>query len=146
MNEWASKTLKILEDRRESKRIQEQVFLEKRQIQKAHGLPLWRQVKQIAENNCAAFNLEAGNDALVVETTKEAIFRVAANIDEHPGTLHASFDEKTGKLSWHGGGKHGECSLVVTDDGEARFQDSGHQITPTSIAEQMLSAVVLGPR
>lgn len=142
MTDWADYAIGRLEKQRQDQRLKDQKFVEKQRIKKAHGIPLWRQIRQIIKDNCSALNTKVGKEMLVFEVTQDREVSVRAHLDSDVRRLHALFDEETGKLSWECGEKSGDWEVAVTDEGGAQFQWGMIPTVPTSIVKQMLDALL----
>ena len=144
MADWADNALAKLKRQHEEKQLQDAVFLEKQQVKKAKGMPLWREVRQKVKENCEALNTKAGKSLLRFGVTQEMELIVASEIDNRHGQLDAIFDGDAGRLSWSCGEKSGQWDISVSEDGSAKFHHGMIPTTTESIAKQMLDALVFG--
>jgi hypothetical protein len=144
MADWADDVLAKLRKQQEQKQLQDAVFLERQQIKKAQGLPLWREVRQKVKENCDALNVRSGRSLLRFGVGQERELVVASEIDTRRDRLNAHFDEEAGSLSWTCGEKSGQWDIAVLGDGSARFQNETVSMTPELIAKQLLETLVFG--
>ena len=144
MNDWSDYALARLQKQREDQRMKDEKFLEQQRIKKAFGAPLWHELRQMIVENVIAFNAKVNNTLLVFEVTEDSELSVRSKIDGNIRRLHASFDDEVSRLSWECATKSGQWDVAATDEGGVRFEWGSTAITPASIAEQMLDALLFG--
>jgi hypothetical protein len=144
MNDWADYAVSRLRKQQQDRRIKDEKFLEKQRLKRAHGIPLWGQVREILKKNCAAFNTKMGEELLVLETTQEMELSVRSHVGGDLRRLRALFNSETGTVSWECGESNGTWELAVSDDGTAQFQSAMIPTTSDSMAKQMLDALLFG--
>lgn len=143
MNDWSDYALGRLKKQAEDQRLKDQKFLEKQRLKKAHGTPLWHEVRRIAKENAEHLNAKAGREILVFEVTQNTTLKVRANLESGPRTLQALFDGETGKVEWECEGKAGAAwNVLIEDDGTPRFYWSLVPTTPASMVKQMLDKLL----
>ena len=142
MNDWADRALKRLSDQQINTQTQNDLFLERQRVKKAFGVPLWMEVRKSVEDNCADFNTKAKKQLLAFEAAINTELSVRANLDGGTRSLHASYDEPTGKLSWSSGKSRGAWTIEPTKDGKAEFVGSHGPTTVEWITDEMLTALI----
>jgi hypothetical protein len=144
MADWADDVLAKLKNQQQQKQLQDAVFLERQQLKKAKGMPLWREVRQRVQENCEALNMKSRKSLLRVGVKHEMELFVASDIEGRHYQLEANFDEDAARLSWTCGEKHGQWDIDVLQDGSVKFTGGMVPTSPESIAKQMLDTLVFG--
>lgn len=141
MNPWVDQALKRLNEQRANQQAFEAYILRKQEVEQAYGMPLWLQVRKVAEDNCAEFNLEAKEQLLKYETGGDTELTVTSTIDKNTRRLAASFDISTGNLSWSCDRYGGLWTVEPCADGACLTGPYG-PAAPEVVADQMLNALV----
>jgi hypothetical protein len=98
--------------------------------------------RKAVENTCADLNTKAKKQLLVFEVAINTELSVRANLDGGTRTLHASYEESTGKLSWWSGQSRGSWTVEATSKGDAEFVGSHGSTTVEWIVDEMLSTLI----
>ena len=142
MSDYADKALKRLSDKRINKQMQDSAFLERQRIKKDHGMPLWLEVRERVNKNCAELNAKARKEILIFEVVVDTELSVRTSLEEGSQNLHASFNGATGKLSWRTRSTQGSWTIDSTGEGKAEFVGSHGSTTVEWIADEMLTALL----
>jgi hypothetical protein len=143
MSDWSDRALAKLEQRSKSKQHRDEVWLEEQRIKKAQAVPIWHDIRSIVQKHVADFNHKSKSEQLFFEVTQNTELRVRSEIEDHHRFLAATFDEATARLTYRCGIKHGVWHLTIVD-GKVAFHWDNMPVTPDSIAEQMLDALMEG--
>lgn len=141
MSDWADDAIRKLNQKREDKRIADEVFVERQRVKRVHGVPLWDGVKAKILANVLELKERSGGDILVIHVNRPYEISIC-NIADGNQTLHVTFAPDMGKLSWICGEKSGGWEVNVTADGGAQFRRGLVSTTPDSMSRQMLNAVL----
>jgi len=144
MSDWSDYAMARLQQKREDQRKKDEKLLEQQRIKRAHGLALWREVRQMTIENCRAFNTKVNKKLLAFNPTEDIELSIHSNVDGEIRRLHASFDDAISRMSWECATKSGQWDVAATDEGGVRFEWGTTATTPASIAEQMLDALLFG--
>lgn len=144
MSDWADYALERLKKQEQDKRVKDEKFVAKQKLLKAHGTPLWHEIRGIVKSSVESLNAKAGNEILTFEVTQNTELRVRNVTNPAHDLLEATFNEERGRLEWRSGGKSSRCDLSVSEDGGVQFYCSMVPSTPASIAKQMLDALLFG--
>ncbi|MHB2007652.1 MAG: hypothetical protein ACYCOX_06340 [Acidobacteriaceae bacterium] len=120
-SDWAADAAERLRKNQETKRQQDNVMLERRQLLKEQGPSLWAHVREFLTTKVLEFNKNYGEMVLRVTDRKEGEFDVKFQLAGTVTHLRARFEATSSQqaLSWTYSGainrsqKAGSCSLQV---------------------------------
>lgn len=147
---WAEDAAKRLRKSQETKRQQDAVMLEKRQLLQEQGPNLWAQVKEFVNTKILEFNKNYDQVVLRAKEQADGEFRVQFQLAEIVTELRAKFKATSSQqaLTWTYDGainrdhKTGSCSLHVHPSATVAFQDDTGSVSPESVADKMLDGLI----
>jgi hypothetical protein len=144
MGDWTDKVLKKYDDQRADEQIKDSRSRDNQQARELYGMTRWNEVKEAVNEKCKGFNLKAGSRSikLTVENSVNTELDVRSDIGlKTKRRLHASFEERTGKLSWSCDKARGSWTIEATEDGKAQFAGTCGPVIAEQIADEMLSSL-----
>jgi hypothetical protein len=147
---WAADAAGRLRKSQETKRQQDDVMLERRQLLKEQGPNLWAQVREFLKTKVLEFNKNYGQVVLRAKDIKEGEFDVQFQLAGAINEMRARFEATSSKqaLTWTYNGvinrdeKAGSCSLQVHPPATVAFQDDTGPLTPEAVADKMLDGLI----
>ncbi len=147
---WAADAAERLRKSQETKRQQDAVMLERRQLLKEQGPNLWIQVREFLKTKVLEFNKNYGQMVLRAMDTKEGEFDVKFQLEGTVSEMRARFEATSSQqaLTWTYSGainrdqKAGSCSLHVHHPATVVFQDDVGPLTPEAVADKMLDGLI----
>jgi len=143
MTDWADYALERLKRQEEDKRRSDEKAQEGQRLKRAHGTPLWLEVRKIVEENIKQLNTKADKSIVTLRVTNNLILEAYLTSRSHR-TLQAEFNEPIGTLEWRCDDKSGRWEIAVGDDGSPHFFRGLVPTTPASMAKQMLDSLLFG--
>ena len=148
---WEADAAERLRKSQETKRQQDAVMLERRQLLREQGPNLWAQVREFMKTKVSGFNKNYGQTVLRATDTKEGEFDVRFQLAGTVTDMRARFEATSSKqaLTWTYSGainrneKAGSCSLQVHPPATVAFQDDTGPLTPEAVADKMLDGLIL---
>ena len=147
---WATDAAERLRKSQATKRQQDAVMLERRQLLKEQGPNLWAQVREFLKTKVLEFNKNYDQVVLRATDTKEGEFDVKFQLEGTFTDMHARFEPTSSQqaLNWTYSGainrdeKTGSCSLQVHPPATVVFQNDTCPLTPEAVAEKMLDGLI----
>ena len=149
-SDWAANAAEKLRKSQETKRQQDDVMLERRQLLKEQGPSLWAEVREFLKTKVLEFN--KNYDQMVLRATDIKIgefdvkFQLAGTVTEMRARFEATSSQQA--LTWTYSGainrneKAGSCSLQVHPPATVVFQDDTGPLTPEAVADKMLDGLI----
>ena len=149
-SDWAADAAERLRKSQETKRQQDAVMLERRQLLREQGPNLWAQVRELLKTKVLEFNRNYGQMVLRAKDTKEGEidvqFQLAGTVNDMRARFEATSSQQA--LTWTYSGainrdqKAGSCSLHVHPPATVVLQDETGPLTPEAVADKMLDGLI----
>jgi len=146
-DQWTQNLAQKLRDRKQRDAIQDTKFVEKQNLKRKFGPPLWGEVKVAVQKYCNDLNQEMGEPVLsfkpvvstsIVVTTQTAPLMQGGELR----TLNATFDADTGRISYDSGNYQGVFDLSIDENGKGQFCSGMVPSAPDSIAREMIGSLM----
>lgn len=146
MNDWAKEWAVKIKRQNDDKTQKNATLVEEQKLKADLGPVLWAAVCEEVNTNCEALNNEMNDKILTYDFTPQGGMNVVGNFDGKGKELRAAFNVETGTLNWDSAGCKDSVVLTMSRDGKgATFVPTfvrGTQLTPESIARQMLDSLL----
>jgi hypothetical protein len=146
MNNWANEWAVKIKRQNDDKAQKNATLVEEQKLKTDLGPVLWAAVREEVNTNCEALNKEMSDKILTYEFTPQGGMSVVGNLNGRGKELRAAFNVETGTLNWDSAGCKDSVVLTMSRDGKgATFVPTfvrGTQLTPQSIARQMLDSLL----
>jgi hypothetical protein len=143
-SDWADDAIRKLRQKIDDRRLETERFVEEQRIKRAHGVPLWNQVKDRLRHHVQQLKERSGGTDVVV-IQNEQPDEIAIRNEIGGGTvLHVTFDSGRGAVTWECGQKPQRgWQINIAGNGTAEFV-WGILIptTPDAMATQMLDKLL----